>query len=162
SAPAATAIAPARPATAVGAGALVVLLMPSWPLLLAPQHDTVPAARSAQVKFWPAVIAITLVRPLTGTGARRGVVTVLLPSWPTLLAPQHSTVPAWRSAQVWALPAATATALVMPCTATGDSRLVVVPSPSWPLVFLPQQSTAPDATRAQVWALPPVIAIALV
>src|SRR5262245_26476508 len=37
-----------------------------------------------------------------------------------------------------------------PTTATGSSRIALVPSPSWPLVLVPQHQTLPASVRAQV------------
>ena len=43
-----------------------------------------------------------------------------MPNWPLVLRPQHCTAPPERIAQVWALPAAIATADAMPETSTGE------------------------------------------
>ena len=98
-----------------------------------PQQVAVPVARSAQVWEAPAVIAVAPESPETSVGARRSVV-VPSPSWPEKLEPQHLTVPPVRSAHVWSSPALSPDASAMtperPVTATGVSRVVVVPSPS--------------------------------
>ena len=44
--------------------------MPSWPEKLFPQHRSVPPLSIAQVCKEPAVIAMALVIPETGTGTR--------------------------------------------------------------------------------------------
>lgn len=46
--------------------------------------------------------------------------------------------------------AVTATAVVMPLTATGDEELVVVPLPSEPSRLYPQHLIVPSASNAQV------------
>jgi hypothetical protein len=43
------AVAPLRPLTATGVRRCVMLLSPSWPLLLKPQQRTAPPATRAQV-----------------------------------------------------------------------------------------------------------------
>ena len=67
------------------------------------------------------------------TNAATGVsllVAVPSPSCPDTFDPQHLMVPTPSRAHVWLAPVATATALVMPVTATAVSELVVVPLPS--------------------------------
>src|SRR5262245_18487421 len=93
-----------------------------------------PATINAQLCSDPAAIAATpLDSPSTGIGTLDGVV-LPLPSWPTVLEPQHSTPPPVVSAQVWLPPAATAaTAPERPVTATGTVVARVLPLPSWPL-----------------------------
>ena len=68
--------------------------------------------------------------PITATGVVRSVV-VVSPNWPSLLRPQHDTLPGVTIAQVWKSPPSMFDAL-LPATLTGVVRLVVVPSPSWP------------------------------
>jgi hypothetical protein len=89
------------PLTVTGTRLLAVLLFPSWPKLLTPQHWTVPFASRAQV-WTPAAaieIDVAVVMPETVTGTRLLVV-LLFPSWPELLIPQHWTVPLANSAQL--------------------------------------------------------------
>ena len=62
---------------------------------------------------------------------------VPLPSWPSLLRPQHLAV-SMVVAQVWEVPAVMAVTPVSPATAVGTVRWVVVPSPSGPETFQPQ------------------------
>src|SRR5580704_4980799 len=81
---------------------------------------------------------------VTGTGVEELVV-VPLPSWPSLLRPQHSTVPPESSAQAESI----AVGPLRPETATGVEELVVVPLPSWPSPFSPQHSTVPPESSAQ-------------
>src|SRR5947207_9218513 len=79
--------------------------LPSWPLLLEPQHFAAPPVTIAQLWLCPAAIASTpLVRPVTWTGAPAFVPVTPLPSCPVALAPQHLTAPL-ASAQVWFWPA---------------------------------------------------------
>src|SRR5438105_127328 len=64
-----------RPLTATGVSRFVVIVpMPSWPRLLAPQHFAEPSASTAQVKNRPAATATALLMPLTTTGLEDGVV----------------------------------------------------------------------------------------
>ena len=66
--------------TTTGVRRLVVVLSPSWPYVLAPQHLTPPAVVRAHVCTQPAPTAATpLLRSLTATGVKR-VVVVLSPS----------------------------------------------------------------------------------
>ena len=84
-----------------------MVLSPSWPLLLRPQHQAVPSVLTVHrcVGHWPAVMSVTVVRvpvppgPLTWTGVDESVV-VLSPSWPLSLRPQHQVVPSVVTAQV--------------------------------------------------------------
>ena len=73
--------------------------------------------------------------------------------------PQQWTLPSPSSAQVWNQPAVTAVAVLMPWTAPGVIRSVVVPSPSWPKELLPQQRTVPSARSAQVCASPALTSV---
>ena len=65
---------PPGPLTWTGVDESVVVLLPSWPLLLSPQHHTVPSVLTAQVCSVPAAALATVVRvpvppgPLTWTG----------------------------------------------------------------------------------------------
>ena len=70
--PAATAVAPVTPATAIGGlhltesqcnSALSFTVLASWPLSFSPQQRTVPSASSAHAKSVPAVIAVA---PVSG------------------------------------------------------------------------------------------------
>ena len=122
-----------------------------------PQHCTAPPEVTAQVWAEAAATATApLASPLTGTGAARCVV-VPSPICPEALRPQHHTAPPLVTAQVWPLPAATAsTPLASPLTGTGVSRCVVVPSPTWPYPLYPQHCTPPPLVSAQVWLLPAI------
>src|SRR2546421_700443 len=102
------------------------------------------------------------VSPVTAVGVDLCSNVLSLPSWPLELSPQQRTVPSARRAQVWAGPAARATALAKPLTGTGVERGVAVPSPSWPLALLPQQRTVASAVRVQVWEPPAARATAFV
>src|SRR5262249_31600268 len=129
---------------------------------LAPQHATVPPESSAQVRYSPAAIAVTPVRPETATGVVREVV-VPSPSWPNTLSPQQRTVPAASSAHECAAPTVTAVApLVSPGTSTGRCGVEsVVPMPSWPEKLLPKHFTPPPVVTAHWWPAPlwPAIAV---
>ena len=56
---------------------------------------------------------------------------------------------------MWLAPAASAIAVLIPITAAGACRSVVVPSPTWPLVFVPQHLTVPLPRSTQVCDAPP-------
>ena len=77
----------------------MLLLSPSAPCLLYPQHFAVPVSSVAQVYKPPAVICVTPVRPVTSTGVLRLVV-LLSPSWPFVFRPQHFAVPVSSVAHV--------------------------------------------------------------
>ncbi len=71
--PAAIAVAPLIALTAAGVGmqpqpVVVVVPFPSSPVPFLPQHSIEPLASSAHECVSPAVIAVALVIPLTGTG----------------------------------------------------------------------------------------------
>jgi hypothetical protein len=94
-----------------------VLLLPSEPSLLEPQHQT-PPSFNAQLWFSPALIAVTpLSRPDTGTGTRLDTCEGSLGPPPTPL-PQHQTPPSF-SAQVRLRPALIASAPAGPAWARG-------------------------------------------
>ncbi len=59
-------------------------------------------------------------------------------------------------------PAATAMAVVIPDTATGEGLLVVVPSPSSPEKLSPQHFMLPPDRRAHEWRSPVATAVAVV
>jgi hypothetical protein len=69
------------PETFTGTRLLVELLLPSWPLLLSPQHCTVPLASSAQVWLEPVEIDVADVMEDTLTGVIL-LVMLLLPNCP--------------------------------------------------------------------------------
>jgi hypothetical protein len=68
-----------------------------------------------------------------------------LPRTPSLLLPQHHTVPSTSRAHALALPAEIAegakNSVSFNPETTGVNELVVVPSPSWPFALLPQHIT---------------------
>src|SRR6266540_6426004 len=93
--------------------------------------------------------------PATVTGVGDAVV-FPLPRSPEKLSPQHTTVPAERSAQAWATPAARVTAAATPETATGLGEPTNPESlPSCPLLSDPQQATEPFPRLAQEDKFPP-------
>jgi hypothetical protein len=155
--PAAIVVASLIPVTGTGAVELVVVPLPSSPLVLSPQQRTMPSASLAQVWSHSALTAVALVMSVTGTGTYENLV-VPSPSCPSPLFPQQRMVPPRSRAQEWLAPAVTATAVVMPLTVTGvvDPR-VEVPMPSCPASFAPQHVRVPSRCRAQVCAPPPAI-----
>ena len=76
--------------------------------------------------------------PVTGTGVEdANPVVAGSPSWPSLLRPQHCSVPLGKRAQEWKAPPLTAPTPLSPTTATGvglgvSGGLLIVPPPSWP------------------------------
>jgi cytochrome b561 len=96
---------------------------------LLPQHAIVPSASAAHVWLLPALIAVAVLIPVTGTGDRRWEV-VPSPSCPWSFAPQQVTVPSASAAHVWLPPALIAVAVLNPVTRTGVAVLRVVPSPN--------------------------------
>src|SRR5450759_5065869 len=88
--------------TATGVLLWVVVPLPSWPELLAPQASTWLVEVSARLWNWPPAMAVTVVPEgrLTATGVLL-VVVVPLPSWTLALSPQASTWPLEVSARLW-------------------------------------------------------------
>lgn len=89
--PAAMAVTPlVRPVTSTGVGFgtdwAKLVVTPSCPLVLSPQHLTPPATVRAQVWLSPIAMAATpLVKPVTSTGVGFGLsvpLLALLPIWP--------------------------------------------------------------------------------
>src|SRR2546428_142534 len=142
------------PVTVTGVEDPVVAPFPSWPKSLpgptAPQHFTVPSARSAQLCKTPELTATAPVMPPTRTGVDELVV-VPSPSCPSRFRPQHCTVPSARSAQVCWNPPLTAVALGSPATRPGTREPLVDPLPSCPSAFRPQHHTVPSPRCAQRW-----------
>src|SRR3954447_25083435 len=96
-----------KPRTATGLRCARNVPSPSCPESFAPQHQTRPEPINAQVWLAPLVTAVALlVSPGTNAGLARDGCAATLPSWPRSFAPQHSTSPAFVSAQVWLSPAA--------------------------------------------------------
>ena len=118
--------------TATGTKALLLVLLPNWPELLAPQAASVPSAHNAKLWLPPAAMAMTRLpasKPLVSTATGRvAVVVELLPNWPLLLYPQAATVPSEHNARLWESPAATATTRLLAntplrSTSTGSEEL---------------------------------------
>jgi len=115
----------------------VELPSPSWPALFGPQQSTAPPESIAQLA--PAMeMALTPVRLGTATGSVEheppelqvsGPVDVPMPSSPSVLSPQHSTVPTDRSAQALKIPADMAVTPLNPDTATGVVEQASIPVP---------------------------------
>src|SRR5450759_144027 len=78
--------------TATGVLLLVVLPLPSWPLLLLPQASTWPVEVSARLWRLPPAMAVVPEGRLTATGVLLSVV-VPLPSWPKPFKPQAQAEP---------------------------------------------------------------------
>jgi hypothetical protein len=109
------------------------------------------------VWYVPALIAVTVVRPVTGTGVELAVV-VPFPSLPSTLLPQHSAVPFARTAHVWFPPALIAVTVVRPVTGTGVELAVVVPFPRAPLRPRPQHAAVLFVSTAHV-CVPPALTV---
>src|SRR5258705_7815565 len=82
---------------------------PSWPLLLSPQHHTVPLAIRTHVCSLAAISTAAI--PATTSGVDRETKPPS-PSWPALLSPQHQTAEP-TSAHPCVLPSASVLALAM-------------------------------------------------
>jgi hypothetical protein len=93
------AVAVESPETFTGVSLFIVLLSPSWPRELDPQHCADPLARTAQVLPLPAEISVAVDIPETVTGVSLLIV-LLSPSWPRELDPQHLMEPLAKRAQV--------------------------------------------------------------
>src|SRR5471032_2853472 len=126
----------------VGAVALVLRPLPTWPLPFEPQANSapsariatecsVPAARTASVWVAPAEADIQLVKAPILVGTDLAAV-VPSPSWPLKFAPQAHSTPVLSMAMVCHLPAATKTQPVPLPMRVGTLRSILVPSPSWP------------------------------
>ena len=111
----------------VGTRLPVVLLLPSWPVLLLPQHCT-PPLTIAQLWASPAATAVTLLPAAIACTGVRLVAVLLLPSQPLPLLPQHCTPPL-TTAQLWVKPAAiavaTGCALAMGAAASSTSDVTI-------------------------------------
>src|SRR5450830_1758968 len=88
----------------VGAVALVVRPLPTWPLPFEPHANSAPSARIAAECSVPAATATQVEVPIW-VGTCRSV-RPPLPSWPLALPPQAHSVPSARRASVWVAPAA--------------------------------------------------------
>jgi hypothetical protein len=109
-------------------------------------------------------MATTPLSPLTCKGMAL-VVTLVVPNWSKVFAPQAQTVPSERSARLYSPPAATATVLVIAVTWTGvlvEVTGVVVPRPSWPELLSPQAQTVPSERSARLRLSPAAIAVTLI
>jgi hypothetical protein len=104
-------------------GHVVVVMLPSWPDALDPQHSTQPPESNAQMWPAPPAMAVTLLSRDTGTGVE---VFIAIPL--SNVAPQQSTVPSESTAQL----AVMAMTPVRLDTGTGVEDWRVVPLPSWP------------------------------
>src|SRR5438128_351305 len=142
--------------TTTGTSLLVVVPLPSSPLLFEPQATTVPSSSSARAWLLAAEIALTCSRSLahgaiwptaqTATGSALAV-SVPLPRSPELFEPHAMTVPPSSSARLNSLPPATSLTPLSALLATGTS--VFVPSPG-----LPHSTTPPAFSTARLWMAP--------
>ncbi len=128
-----------------------------------PQHCTVPSPGRTQVRPLPTASCSGAVTPVTVTGVALKGLTVPSPSWPTVLSPQHRSVPSVSSTQTWPPPVWRSTAPATPGTGVGvaSMRSMVSGSPRPPRWFQPQQCTPPTVVRAQVCRLPSSMAATL-
>src|SRR5437868_2603097 len=79
-------------------------LLPSWPLLLYPQHLAVPSASRAQVEYSsPASTSTAFLIPTTFTGTLLGLLEPS-PNCPSVLSPQHHTRPLMSTAHACRYP----------------------------------------------------------
>ena len=100
---------------------------------------------------------LTPLRPLTVTGVNEPT-TLLLPSCPQLLTPQHFIVRLTNTAQLSWVPAVTEVAPVNPVTCSGVAEKVTpLNCPNSPALS-PQHLTVPAANKAHVWEVPPASA----
>src|SRR3954451_20547235 len=79
---------PTTVAPCTGRVELVSVPLPNLPLLLSPQHQTVPSVATAQVCVLPAAICLNFSPVWTAVGSERSVVEPS-PSWPLVLSPQQ-------------------------------------------------------------------------
>src|SRR5262245_57052230 len=116
-----------------------------------PHDRTVPSARRASAKAFPAATCATPLRPDTRVGTLRASV-VPSASCPALFTPHAHThplaAPSSCTAREKSSPAAMLRTPLKPMTCTGVARGVVVPSPSWPLELSPHAHTLPSLFNA--------------
>jgi hypothetical protein len=94
--------------------------------------------------------------PLTAVGTAESV-TLLSPSWPVALDPQHIAAPA-TTAQVWSRPALMlVTPLDREVTTTGTALSLNVSLPSAPVELSPQHIAPPRLVTPHVWFAPALI-----
>ena len=86
-----------------------MLVLPSCPSLLLPQHSTVPPVRTAHEWPQPALTWMAVAMPSTSTGVVLSPpsATLVFPSSPASLLPQHAIVPSFRRAHEWVKPPST-------------------------------------------------------
>ena len=139
-----------RPETFVGVFVgLKDALVPSWRLLLRPQHFA-PPLTTAHAYSSPTETEVALVRPVSigdGFGFR-----VPSPSCPKLFAPAHCTAPDTMK-HVEFVPAATAVTSEIPIS-TGTVLDTVSPEPNCPLAFEPQHCTVASSINAHAKSFP--------
>jgi len=136
---------------------------PSSPSMLLPQQYAAPVDVTAHECEPPAdtdtaFARTTWVPPadtMTDTGVELEVVEAF-PSCPLLFKPQHFTLPDWRTAHVWELPAETASAGSLAPSASTGVLVPLLAGPSSPLIPFPQQRTDPLVMTAHECSPPAV------
>src|SRR5581483_5426101 len=83
-------------------------LVPSWPLALLPQAQTVPSLRTARLWLAPAAMWITFAGKSIAAGVGTSLLSVPFPTWPKVLSP-HDQIRLrllLMTTMLWSLPAA--------------------------------------------------------
>ena len=109
----------------------------------------------------PAPIRLPWASPVTATGTEKALV-VPSPSWPLPFAPQQSTAPLLRIAQVCWAPTVSAIGSVTIGTRAGVSAGSSLACASWPLPFPPQQKRPAARVAAQLCEKPTPAAVTAV
>ena len=147
---------PVKPLTCWAPSVAVLSPLPNCPLLLSPQHQTLPLLLRAQKLAALAAISLTPVSVLLAMSTTVTALAPLLslppsPRVPLLSSPQHCTCPVVCSAQLLAALTATLLAVILG-TCAGSAVLPprLVLSPVWPFKSLPQHHTVPPVRIAQI------------
>ncbi len=145
---------PGARTTVTGTKLVVVVLLPSWPEALLPQHRMRPSVTAAHACELPVATSVAPVIPAAVVGELRSAL-VPSPSSPEVLLPQHLTAPDPVAAHPNLAPESMALTSAKVID-RAPKRSVLVPSPSWPRKFAPQQRTAGDDVLfwVQVWDWP--------
>src|SRR6516164_9025313 len=137
-----------RPPTCTGTRLSICELFPICPLLLNPQANTAPSARSARAWSTPAVTLTMFDSPGTCSGELEGKLSPL-PSWPSVLSPHAHTVPSFLRATAKSSPAETESTPENDGICVGDiGPGLVLPRPSCPCPLYPQANTTPSLRTA--------------
>src|SRR5215468_7683379 len=150
--------------TGVGVLRSMVVMSPSAPVLLSPQHRSWPIVSSAQLCAPPAAIRLGIhwPAPMPAPGIATGALiagAVPVPSSPLSPSPQQ-VMPAAAATHTWFDPAAIRVGVRVPTlTDCGVMRCIpAVPSPIWPVLSSPQHDT-PAALIAHEKLSPHAIAV---